>query len=354
MDAASPHLARLGAASRPVGDAGEAREYCARVLRAAGFIVTEQPFEFSYFPGAWATPLAGAGVALFAGAAYLGRGTAVAWLVLAAVVAVIVPIFAYVARFGVLDLPLMRRAGVNVCARRRDGEPRVWLVAHLDSKSQPVSMITRVGGVALSAAGLIGVIIVCVVGLGARGVAANVVLAVSWLGAIPLLLSTVGRRNHGTLDNASGVSAVLHAAESMPPSVNVGVLITDGEELGLAGARAWARSRSPGVALNCDSIDDEGRLTVMHAASTPRTLLAALDRACEAAGEPARIIRLIPGVLTDHVALAAAGWETATLSRGNLRTLQRVHTMRDTLANMRGTGIALAARVLTRTATELS
>jgi hypothetical protein len=66
-----------------------------------------------------------------------------------------------------------------------------------------------------------------------------------------------------------------------------------------------------------------------------------------------RVLRLIPGILTDHVALADAGWETLTLSRGTLRTLRRIHTSRDSLEFMRGTGIASAARVLAHTATEL-
>jgi hypothetical protein len=42
-----------------------------------------------------------------------------------------------------------------------------------------------------------------------------------------------------------------------------------------------------------------------------------------------------------------------TLSRGNTRTLQRIHTSRDSLDAMRGTGIATAARVLAATALEL-
>jgi hypothetical protein len=62
---------------------------------------------------------------------------------------------------------------------------------------------------------------------------------------------------------------------------------------------------------------------------------------------------LIPGILTDSMALADAGWDTLTLSRGTIRTLQRIHTSRDTLSSMRGTGVAGAARVLARMATEL-
>jgi putative aminopeptidase FrvX len=171
---------------------------------------------------------------------------------------------------------------------------------------------------------------------------------------MPLMLSVVGARNHGTLDNASGVAAVLEAVELLPASLSFGVLITDAEELALAGARAWARSRRPGIALNCDSVDDDGPLVVMYSRSAPARIIARISEAASANGERLRVLRLIPGILTDSVALAAAGWDTLTLSRGTIRTLQRIHTRRDTLANMRGTGISGAARVLARAAIELA
>ena len=95
-------------------------------------------------------------------------------------------------------------------------------------------------------------------------------------------------------------------------------------------------------------------LTVMYSPPAPRRLLEAMERAARTESASLRVIRLIPGILTDHVALAAAGWTTVTLSRGSIRTLQRIHTSRDTLAAMRGTGIAVAARVLATTAMELS
>jgi Zn-dependent M28 family amino/carboxypeptidase len=172
-------------------------------------------------------------------------------------------------------------------------------------------------------------------------------------GAIPLMLSYVGARNHGAVDNASGVAAVLEAAAAIPASARVGVLITDAEELALAGARAWARSHAPSIALNCDSVDDDGSLVVMYSGARPARLVSLVAAAARSTGEPVRVLRLIPGILTDHVALADAGWETLTLSRGTLRTLRRIHTSRDSLEFMRGTGIASAARVLAHTATEL-
>ena len=59
----------------------------------------------------------------------------------------------------------------------------------------------------------------------------------------------------------------------------MGVLLTSAEELGLAGARAWVHAwaqdgRAPGVALNCDGVDDRGTLALLPAGTPPAALLA--------------------------------------------------------------------------------
>ena len=58
--------------------------------------------------------------------------------------------------------------------------------------------------------------------------------------------------------------------------------------------------------------------------------------------------RLLPGVLMDSVALADAGWETVTISRGTVRTLTRVHRPSDSLANLEGSGVERSAQVIMR------
>ena len=67
-----------------------------------------------------------------------------------------------------------------------------------------------------------------------------------------------------------------------------------------------------------------------------------------------RLLTTEERVLTDSNAFHRHGWQTVTLSRGTIRTLNRIHTKRDSLANLRGTGIPEAARVLARLAEELA
>ncbi|HVE79398.1 MAG TPA: M28 family peptidase [Gemmatimonadaceae bacterium] len=347
-------LAWLAAEPRPAGGEAEARvrARCAEELRALGCEVAERPFEYSALPGRWSTPAAGVvsiaglcGVAALAADGATASAAAVALAALAAVGAG----GAWAARRGVLALPLLRRRGVNLEARR--GHPRVWLVAHLDSKSQPVPMLARAAGVVLS------------VTVWATAIA---LLAAQWLGApvdgwrwlaaagvaagLPVALSTVGSRSPGALDDASGVAAVLEAASRVAPARPLGVLLTSAEELGLAGARAWVAGRRPRDAtdavLNCDGVDDDGAIVAMWSGRAPDALLASVAAAAARAGVVVRPRRLIPGLLVDAVAFADAGWPAITLSRGTLRTLARIHRAADAAPPLRGTGVSVVAGVL--------
>lgn len=350
--AASAHLARLGAVSRATGshEIAEARAYCAEILNGLGFGVREHPFEFSAFGGRWAAPLAGLLIPTLATLLLFAGRSRVVWLGIGVVMALLVLVGRWSSGGGVVRAPVLRRRGVNLEATRGDS-PRVWLIAHLDSKWQPVSMIMRVGGVLTLAVGLVALGALSLV----RAPFAGWMLVVVWVGALPLILSVVGARNHGTLDNASGVATILDAAARVDRSRSLGVLITDAEELALAGARVWASEGrvQPAIAINCDTVDDDGALVLMYTGSRPSRLVSALEQGASAAGEEIRTLRLIPGILTDSIALSAHGWETLTLSRGTLRTLQRVHTSQDTVAAMSGKGIDGAATVLARTVMEL-
>lgn len=347
------HLAVLAREPRPAGSAAEsaARAYAEGVLRAAGFQVRREPFSFSSFPGRFATPLGGALIAatvLVASSIALVESSAWTPLVLLTAGIALVGLFAR-AMLGdaVLTLPWLRLASENLVATRGSATPTVWLVAHLDSKSQPVPSAARVIGVAL--------LVVAV----ALAVAASVLQLASlphrmaWWGAIAsalagapgVMASVVGARSDGAVDNASGVAAVLTAAAAVQPDVAFGVLLPSAEELGMAGARAWTRVAAPGVALNCDGVDDEGELTIMYTPPAPHAQIDVLRRL---AVRDVRVRRMPLGLLTDSVAFADRGWTTVTVSRGSLATLRRVHTPADSLARLRGDGIDDVASLLAR------
>jgi len=369
---ATPHAAReearallalLAAAPRPAGGPAEAavRARCASTLRALGFDVEERPFGYSALPGRFGTSIGGVlSIAALVVASLLGargeRGGALA--VLAGTGALLLFGGAWLARRGVLDAPWLRATGVNLEARRGGEAPRVWLVAHLDSKSQPVSIGLRAAGVTGTIAAWALALLALLQPAGATSSAIWIAVgAIGALAGLPVAASVVGALSPGALDDASGVATVLLAAARLPTDAEVGVLLTSAEELGLAGARAWiAEGRvPPGVALNCDGVDDVGGATCMYTRRRPARLMAAVATAARAIGAPPPYPRrLPPGILTDGVALADAGWEVVTVSRGTLRTLARIHGPKDRVERLTGVGVAETARLLAAAAGELA
>jgi hypothetical protein len=359
---AAEHLRAIAQVPRPAGGEAEAaaRRYARGVLEALGFRVSEEPFEYSTAVARFAAPVeAGIATAALAFASYLGARGQVPWTL-----AVLVGALAFVgvaglalARRGVLGLPLARRAGINLVATRgQASDATVWLVAHLDSKSQGIPMLVRIASVVATA----GIWVLAVAyaaaqlltgldgswweGIGVAGVIA----------AVPMMATTVGARSPGAIDDASGVATVLAAAEQLPRDAAIGVVLTSAEELGLAGARAWAGRRAPGVAINIDGIDDRGDVVAMYTRTAPMPLVAALAEAADSLGSPVRVTRTLPGVLTDGVALAEAGWQVVTLSRGTWETLACIHTPRDTVARLDGSGVSIVSRLVALTAEALT
>jgi Peptidase family M28 len=348
------HFGRLASRSRFTGSPGveEARRYCASALRDIGFAVVERNFSYSAWPATVGAPAAGflSALAITAAARSAAAGSpGLAALTLAASLAAIAHGARWLARRGVLDLRAMRRRGVNLEATRAGGAPRVWLMAHVDSKWQPVPTVVRaMATVAIVGAMLAALLLALAQRAGVSGAGGwwSTIVPAGWIAALPLIGSLVGGGAPGAVDNASGVAAVLAAAGLVARDAPVGVLITDAEELGLAGARAWSAGRGGGTALNCDSIDDRGVFTLMYSGDRPRRVTTAMEETSARMRQPLRTIRVLPGILTDSVALADAGFEAVTLSRGSMRTLARIHTMSDSLTRMRGTEIDRAAELL--------
>ena len=355
-------LVHIAASPRPTG--GEAiraaRSACTRHLQSLGFEVRESAFAFSAFPGRFGTPLVGAlGLGLVAIAGHWGargaRGIPLLVLVVGGLALLILG--RWLTRAGVLRAPVMRQRGVNVEATRSGERPRVWLCAHLDSKSQPIPTLARAAGVIVQSIGTAATIVLAsAAALGmhaAYGVWATATL-VTLTGSIPVVLSVVGARSPGALDNASGVVTVLSAAAQLQDVEGIGVLLTDAEELGLAGAQAWASNRASAVVLNCDGVDDTGDPTIMQPRANVEAVLDALRFASRESSIHVRVRRMPVGLLTDSIAFAQHGFPSVTFSRGGWISLGRVHSSRDDLSRLSGRGIPEVATLMAATARALA
>ena len=266
---------------------------------------------------------------------------------------------------SILTLPIMRARSTNLVATRGIAEPRVWLIAHTDSKSQTIRMLVRIGSIVAAWLLLVLAIGTMLAQMSGYPVAmgypddflpleSGIAATLSAIAILPVALCFIGNQSRGALDNASGVASVLLALEQIQPAKNIGVLFTSAEELGLAGARAFlADTNTRAVALNCDTIDDRGSFICMTG-NRKSPIALALARAGAAIGHATKTRSIIPGILTDSIPFGRAGWDAVTLSRGNLRTLSAVHTSGDEPGRIDGAGIALAARLIAATIEEMA
>lgn len=263
---------------------------------------------------------------------------------------------------GHLPFPSVETEATNLVATTSD-DPWVWLVAHSDSKAQPLSLRGRVVAVILGSIGVLGLVVCGSVRIG--GPLSPLVVA-PWIGATLLGAAALSRRplrdgSPGAVDNASGIVAALCAAQLLRTRPEVGVLITGAEEFGMEGARAWtAEGADTGVFVNFDGIDGRGKFNLMrHGMRNVRVarggravslaaVISAVRTELREGGYAVRRAPLPLGVFVDGSVLAARGMVGVTVSRGDLQTLGVVHTSRDTPARMDIRGAVACGRTVGR------
>lgn len=353
-------LDQLSEKPRFAGSADEtrARTVCREKLERAGFACRELPFEYSQWPGRWGPPLAAAiqaATILVVARTSLHQGPLAGLLVGATLLTALMFGSSDAKRRWITHFPLLRAKSVNLEATR--GNPRVWLIAHIDSKSQTVPMLIRIASaiaLALVSAAALLVLLVSLTGMTGAAAAWRALEIAAVAAALPSILCFVRNDSPGALDNASGVAAVILASQSTPPSQDLGVLITSGEEFGLAGARAWAAAAAPEMlVINCDTLDDGGAWRCMYTGARPDAITGAAETIRARMGLKLTIGRLIPGILADSMAFADRGIKAVTLSRGTISTLARIHTRRDNSTGLAGRGVEEGAAVLSALARDL-
>jgi hypothetical protein len=361
VERAKDLVQRLSRTPRLAGspEEADARALCRSELERAGFACVEREFAYSQWPGRWGIPVAAAAQAatiLLVARMATHEGPIIALVVGAALYIALLLAAGDAKRRWISALPFQRATAVNLEATR--GEPSVWIVAHLDSKSQTVPMLVRVAS--SIALGAVMVMVTIVLLLSLRD---SIDVSAAWpalriaaiLAALPSIFCWVRNDSPGALDNASGVAAVLLSATSATSARDLGVLITSGEELGLAGARIWAARAKPGiVVLNCDTIDDEGAWRLMYNGTRPQQIAAAAEKVSASTGSRLSPGRFIPGILADSMAFSDRGFPAVTLSRGTISTLARLHTRRDTSNAFTCLGVAEAGTLLSALTTELT
>jgi hypothetical protein len=230
-------------------------------------------------------------------------------------------------------------SGINLIARRSQAKAtlqggKIWLVAHYDSKGQPISMLLRLIGFLSFSIGLVWLV------FGDQTVA---ILPLA-VGLAILLQNRVTDRSPGAVDNATALVTVFMTLDQLPQGAAVGVVFSDAEEYGLVGARALATDHADLFAdaalINLDGLDDIGRpIAFLH---RPGRIGIAVADALRA-----RRARWLP-VIVDGIALARVARECVSILKGDARTMTIVHTPQDAAARVRLDGAASVAAGLAR------
>ena len=338
---------------RLTGSAGAAETGAAirAQFEALGYHVQERLFTFNPWIGRLGLTVLGTLYlfATFAAAIFLYNNNALVAIVLLVAFIVLAAALLVFAGRAMDRFPFAKQQGSNYFITREGKRPRFIVMAHRDSKSQPVPLSFR--GPAIALALLVWLILLgSAVFHAAQPLPGNLIIALGVAGFISgviLIFCWVENRSPGALDNASGVAAAIGIAERERDAGDVAFLITDAEELGLAGARA-AASSLPTVfgVINMDGLDDDGTFYVMERFGVIRKkglaphIAAALLQEAEAMNEPADRRDIPFGIPVDHIPIVNAGTPALTIMRGSLRSLRRVHRPNDDLAHLTGVGVS--------------
>jgi hypothetical protein len=347
----------LAAIARPrlTGSEGAAEvesEIRAR-FEGLGYQVGEHDFTFNPWTGRWGITIAG--IILFIGgfisASTLYYGHPVVALITLAVVFLLCMFVAFVLQRMLDRLNWGHTHGRNLLISREGSRPHYLLLAHRDSKSQPLPLAFRGPAIAVSAIAWLCLVVLAFVSLaepvpGSLSVNAGTFAIIA---SVLLIFCWVENNSPGALDNASGIATLLGIAEREAGANDVAFLVTDAEELGLAGARAIAR-RIPAVygAINFDGLDDHGEFQIVEDFGWPRRrgkaphLAAALLSTAAALDLPAHRRSVPFGILLDHIPIVDAGTPALTVLRGSLKSLRRVHRPIDDLSRLSGDGVRSA------------
>jgi hypothetical protein len=326
-------------------------------FRKLGYNVREDAFTFNPLPGRFAITAVGVlfSIAIFFAAVLLYRNHPYATIALLLLLAVVAGLVAAFAGRAIDRLKWGRVEGTNLFATAGPVRPHFIVMAHRDSKSQPLPLAFRGPAIAIGIVSWLALLIAALLHT-VRPLSSGIILVLGTLGVLAgvlLIFCWVDNRSPGALDNASGVVAALGIAARERAAGDVAFLITDAEELGLAGARAVARRLPPVIGvINLDGLDDEGAFYVMERFGELRKhgaaphLAAALLEEAAARGEAIERRDLPFGIRVDHIAIVRGGIPALTLMRGTLASLRRVHLPADNLTQLRGDGVQRAIELV--------
>ena len=350
---------------RLVGSKGEvaAQAYIVQQFAALGLAVSRESFSFSKFP-AEVLPrlLCGLFVPVVFSVLWLGE-----WLPIPVCLTCLFSLFValfftqWQKRFeGLYDVGT-RHHSENIVAtngrKPNDNTSALLFVAHYDSKSQVLPIAVRAVAYGIAIVGLTALTTVMVINVAILvwfpdyidpGWSSDpIVWSVAGTTTLCLLLLQINftqNRSPGGFDNASGIGVMLEVARVLVArgeEKSITFLAAGAEEYGMCGALRYVQAhaddytRENTYVINLDGLGVGNGVNVIASHGIPpvRTATVLADR-FQASGKSLGIQvseRHLPiGVGLDSIPIASHGFETVTLTAGNVGSAAlRIHSKRD-------------------------
>lgn len=349
------HIKRL-AFPRLVGSTGEAdaRAYIVEQFTELGLHVVKEPFHFTKFP-AEVLPrlLCGLFVPVVVSVPWFGERFPIPVCIVCLLSLSIALFFTqWQKRFeGLYDVG-RKHDSANIIAtngKKQDGNTPVLLfVAHYDSKSQILPIAVRAVAYGIAIVGLIiltvisGTQVITFVWL-----SDSIVWSIAGITTFCLLLLQINltqNRSPGGFDNASGVGVMLELARvvmARDEKKSIIFLATGAEEYGMCGALRYIQKhadehdRNRTYVINLDGLGvGNGVNLVTRYGIPPVHTTRKLAKTFWASGASLGVQvseRYLPiGVGLDSIPIASRGFETVTLTAGNVGSVAlKIHSKRD-------------------------
>lgn len=244
--------------------------------------------------------------------------------------------------------------------------PHLILAAHIDTKSQRISLAARITlfTICISGGMLIAILNLLSSFTPAFTNISTFIAVIVLFASLPLLFLDYGNASSGAIDNASGVGLLLHLAEvlaaepQLSDRLRVTFLISSAEELATMGSRAYVKQYAAKLGeqaklgglhvLNFDGIGIKGDLYLVspdRSASRKKSPLLRVVIRDAFADTGIKLRRFVlPGALFDHMPFSDAGIDAATLVAIGVDS-RWVHSPSDTADKLDTYGFDQAGRV---------
>lgn len=353
------HITQL-AIPRWVGSAGEAevQDYIVSQFTALGLDVSWEPFSFTKFPAEVLPRI----ISML----FIPVVLSVPWIgdrfpipvCLVCLFSLFIALFftQWQKRFeGLYDVGRRLRTE-NIIAtngRKRDGNtPTLLFVAHYDSKSQTLPIAVRAASYGIAITGLVALTVAAAIQIGTVGAGLPslydyIVWSVAGITVFCLLLlqaNTTQNRSPGAFDNASGVGVMLEMARvvtALDVKKPITFLATGAEEYGMCGALRYIQAHADEYdcentyIINLDGLGVGNGVNMVTRYGIPpvqttRTLADLFRASGESLGVRVSERYLPIGVGLDSIPIASRGFETVTLTAGDVgRVALKIHSKRD-------------------------